>query len=95
MLALHGGVGRVLLALTPRALVRHVHQEYQIIFHNGGGATAFRVGEHLYPLRNGEMILVNPWENHEKLADDGEPALLVSVLIRPTWLHRRLYQLEF
>jgi AraC-like DNA-binding protein len=80
---LQGSAGRILFAPMTCALVSHVHREHQVIFHCGGGATAFRVDGVVHPLRPGEMILVNPWQHHEKLANPDGASVLLSVLFDP------------
>jgi AraC-like DNA-binding protein len=64
-------------------LVNHVHREHQVIFHCGGAATAFRVGRAVHLLRAGEMILVDPWQDHEKLVSPEGASVLLSVLFDP------------
>ncbi|MCL2429689.1 MAG: AraC family transcriptional regulator [Alphaproteobacteria bacterium] len=80
---LRGSAGRILFAPMTCGLVSHVHREHQVIFHCGGTATAFRVDGVVHPLRPGEMILVDPWQHHEKLASPGGASVLLSVLFDP------------
>ena len=80
---LQGIAGRILFAPMTCGLVSHVHREHQVIFHCGGAATAFRVDGVVHPLRPGEMILVNPWQHHEKLASPDGASVLLSVLFDP------------
>jgi AraC family transcriptional regulator len=82
-IVLHGTAGRLLFAPMACRLVSHVHREHQVIFHCGGAAAAFRVGGAIHLLRPGEMILVNPWQNHEKLANAIGTSVLLSVLFDP------------
>jgi AraC-like DNA-binding protein len=80
---LRGSAGRILFAPMAGRLVSHVHREHQVIFHCGGAATAFRVNGVVHLLRFGEMILVNPWRHHEKLAGPDGASVLLSVLFDP------------
>jgi AraC family transcriptional regulator len=80
---LQGSAGRILFAPMACRLVSHVHREHQVIFHCGGAATAFRVDGVVHLLRPSEMILVNPWQHHEKLANPDEASVLLSVLFDP------------
>jgi AraC-like DNA-binding protein len=80
---LQGSAGRILFGPMTCGLVSHVHREHQVIFHCGGAATAFRVDGVVHPLRLGEMILVNPWQHHEKLAGPDGASVLLSVLFDP------------
>jgi AraC-like DNA-binding protein len=80
---LQGSAGRILFAPMACRLVSHVHREHQVIFHCGGAATAFRVDGVVHLLRPGEMILVNPWQHHEKLASPDGASVLLSVLFDP------------
>src|SRR5579864_2563152 len=81
---LRGTAGRILFTRMACRLVSHVHREHQVIFHCGGAATAFRVDGEVHLLRPGEMILVNPWQDHEKLANPEGVSALLSVLFDPT-----------
>src|SRR5262249_19975066 len=80
---LQGSAGRILFARMACRLVSHVHREHQVIFHCGGAATAFRVEGVVHLLRPGEMILVNPWQHHEKLPGLDGASVLLSVLFDP------------
>jgi AraC-like DNA-binding protein len=75
--------GRVLFARMVCRLVSHVHREHQVIFHCGGADAVFRVDGVAHLLRPGEMILVNPWQDHEKLANPEGASVLLSVLFDP------------
>src|SRR3954466_11582060 len=78
-----GAASRVLFARMACRLVSHVHREHQVIFHCGGAAAAFRVDGAVHLLRPGEMILLNPWQDHEKLANPEGASVLLSILFDP------------
>src|SRR5436305_9870787 len=82
-IVMQGSAARVLFAPMACRLVSHVHLEHQVIFHCGGAATAFRVDGAMYLLRAGEMILLNPWQDHEKLANPQQASVLLSILFDP------------
>src|SRR5262249_38112724 len=82
-IVVQGTAGRVLFTRMACRLVSHVHREHQVIFHCGGAAAVFRVNGALQALRSGEMILVNPWQSHEMLANPEGASVLLSVLFDP------------
>jgi AraC family transcriptional regulator len=82
-IVMQGTAGRILFARMACRLVSHVHREHQVIFHCGGVAADFRVDGVARVLRHGEMILLNPWQEHEKLADPEGASVLLSVLFDP------------
>jgi AraC-like DNA-binding protein len=78
-----GTASRILFTRMACRLVSHVHREHQTIFHCGGAVAVFRVGGAVHLLRPGEMVLVNPWQEHEKLAGPEGESVLLSVLFDP------------
>lgn len=88
---LQGEFGRVTLNLTARALVEHAHSEFNFIFKIGGGDTGFRVGGNEYLLADDRAILINPWEPHAKLASEGGPTLVLTLLLHPGWLFQAVH----
>jgi len=86
---LQGRFGRATVNLTDRALVEHAHREYNILFKLGGADTQFRNSGVELALDD-SALLFNPWEPHAKLANEGAPTLILSLLIEPEWLVRVL-----
>jgi AraC family transcriptional regulator len=82
-IVMQGTAGRILFARMACRLVSHVHREHQVIFHCGGAAADFRVDGVARMLRHGEMILLNPWQDHEKLANPEGASVLLSILFDP------------
>jgi AraC-like DNA-binding protein len=83
-IVMQGTAGRILFARMACRLVSHVHREHQVIFHCGGVAADFRVDGVARVLRHGEMILLNPWQDHEKLANPEGASVLLSILFDPS-----------
>lgn len=89
--AVQGNFGRVAVYSTNRALVEHAHQEFNFIFHTGGAASGFVVGQHEYTLNPSTAILVNPWLPHAKLASEGDAITnVLAVLPDTAWLAQTL-----
>ncbi len=82
-IVVQGSAGRILFARMACRLVSHVHREHQVIFHCCGAPAEFRVDGVAQVLRQGEMILLNPWQDHEKLANPEGPSVLLSILFDP------------
>jgi hypothetical protein len=55
-----GDFGRATVNVTDRALVEHVHQQFNLLFMLGGANTVFRSGAAELPLDEGSLLLFNP-----------------------------------
>jgi AraC-like DNA-binding protein len=77
-----GSVPRFSPAVPP-GRSEHNSRPRQVIFHCGGAAAVFRVDGIAHALRPGQMIQVNPWQDHEKLANPDGASVLLSVLFDP------------
>lgn len=87
---LQGPFGRATVNLTDKALVEHAHREFNMIFKLGGADTVFRCDGQALSLDDESMMLFNPWVPHAKLASEGGPTLILSLIIEPNWLTRVL-----
>lgn len=89
-LAVQGRFGRVAIHATSRPLVEHAHLEVNLIFHIGGSATGFRVGQAACVLDSDSVVLVNPWLPHAKLPSADGDTHVLTVLPDPAWLSETL-----
>ena len=85
-----GDFGRATVNVTDRALVEHAHQQFNMLFMLDGAETAFRTGTLDLPLDPSSVILFNPWVPHLKLANEGEPTMILSLVIEQSWIDRVL-----
>ncbi|WOF42999.1 helix-turn-helix domain-containing protein [Sphingopyxis indica] len=85
-----GDFGRATVNITDRALVEHAHQQFNMIFMLGGADTFFKSGTETLALDDGSVLLFNPWVPHLKLANDGEPTMILSLIIETDWIDRVL-----
>ncbi len=85
-----GDFGRATVNVTDRALVEHAHQQFNMLFMLGGADTVFQSGSCDLILDASSVILFNPWVPHLKLANDGEPTMILSLVIEPEWIDRVL-----
>ncbi|WP_342251237.1 helix-turn-helix transcriptional regulator [Sphingomonas sp. OTU376] len=85
-----GDFGRATVNVTDRALVEHAHQQFNMLFMLDGTGTAFRTGDTDLPLDRSSVILFNPWVPHLKLANAGEPTMILSLVIEQGWIDRVL-----
>lgn len=81
-----GSFGRATLHLTAGPLVAHAHAEFHLIFKLGGADACFKVDGEQHRLSDGCALLINPWATHAKLPQEGEPSLLLALLLEPQWL---------
>lgn len=84
-----GGFGRFSICASARPVNAHTHKELAALFHLGGPPVVIRTDDAAYPLREGEMLLLDPWHSHARLARSTEPSCLATLLIDPLWLHGR------
>jgi AraC family transcriptional regulator len=87
---LQGGFGRATVNLISRPLVAHAHSQYQFLFKLGGNDTVFRIGADDCTLTAERAICLNPWVEHAKFESDGEPSLILSLVIEAPWLRKQL-----
>ncbi len=85
-----GDYGRATVNVTDRALVEHAHQQFNMLFMLGGADTVFRSGSCDLLLDASTVILFNPWVPHLKLANDGKPTTILSLVIEAEWIDRVL-----
>ena len=85
-----GDFGRATVNVTDRALVEHAHQQFNMLFMLDGAETTFRTGTTDLPLDRSSVILFNPWVPHLKLANDGAPTMILSLVIEQGWIDRML-----
>jgi AraC-like DNA-binding protein len=81
-----GDFGRATVNVTDRALVEHVHQQFNLLFMLGGANTVFRSGAAELPLDEGSLLLFNPWVPHLKLANTDGPTMILSMIIETRWI---------
>ena len=84
-----GGFGRFSVCASARPVNAHTHKELAALFHLGGPTVVIKTDDIAYPLRQGEMLLFDPWHSHARLARSMEPTCLATLLISPIWLHSR------
>lgn len=87
---LSGPFGRATVNLTGRPLVEHAHQQFNLIFKLGGADTEFCSGSTSLPLDDNSVLIFNPWVPHLKLANEGGPSMVLSLIIEPDWIDRVL-----
>jgi len=85
-----GRFGRATVNLIDRALVEHMHREFNILFKLGGADAAFRSNDVTLSLDDRSVLLFNPGVPHAKLANQAGPTMILSLIIEPSWLVRVL-----
>jgi len=85
-----GRFGRATVNLIDRALVEHMHREFNILFKLGGADATFRSNDVTLSLDDHSVLLFNPGVPHAKLANQAGPTMILSLIIEPTWLVRVL-----
>jgi AraC family transcriptional regulator len=85
-----GKFGRATVNLIDRALVEHMHREFNFLFKLGGADALFRSNDVDLRLNDNSILLFNPGVPHAKLANVGEPTMILSLIIEPAWLLRVL-----
>ncbi|CAB3963899.1 MULTISPECIES: AraC family transcriptional regulator [Burkholderia] len=87
---LQGEFGRATVNFISRPLVAHAHSQYQFLFKLGGSDCDFRLGAEDCTLSADSAICLNPWVEHAKCANKNTPSLILSLVIEPPWLRKRL-----
>jgi len=64
-----GRFGRATVNLIDRALVEHMHREFNILFKLGGADATFRSNDVTLSLDDRSVLLFNPGVPHAKLAN--------------------------
>jgi len=85
-----GRFGRATVNLIDRALVEHMHREFNILFKLGGADATFRSNDVTLSLDDLSVLLFNPGVPHAKLANQAGPTMILSLIIEPSWLVRVL-----
>jgi len=85
-----GRFGRATVNLIDRALVEHMHREFNILFKLGGADATFRSNDVTLSLDDRSVLLFNPGVPHAKLANPDGPTMILSLIIEPSWLVRVL-----
>jgi AraC-like DNA-binding protein len=85
-----GRFGRATVNLIDRALVEHLHREFNILFKLGGADATFRSNDVTLSLDDRSVLLFNPGVPHAKLANQDGPTMILSLIIEPSWLVRVL-----
>jgi AraC-like DNA-binding protein len=85
-----GRFGRATVNLIDRALVEHMHREFNILFKLGGADATFRSNDVTLSLDDRSVLLFNPGVPHAKLANQAGPTMILSLIIEPSWLVRVL-----
>jgi AraC family transcriptional regulator len=85
-----GRFGRATVNLIDRALVEHMHREFNILFKLGGADATFRSNDVTLSLDDRSVLLFNPGVPHAKLANQDGPTMILSLIIEPAWLVRVL-----
>jgi len=85
-----GDFGRATVNITDRALVEHAHQQFNLIFKLGGADTSFRCAGERLSLDDRSALFFNPWVPHLKDANDGSPAMILSLIVEPAFIDRVL-----
>jgi AraC-like DNA-binding protein len=82
-----GRFGRFSICASMRSVNPHTYKELSALFHLGGPQVVIKTDEVCYPLREGEMLLLDPWRSHARLARATEPTCIATLLIDQRWLH--------
>jgi AraC-like DNA-binding protein len=83
---IQGAFGRATVNPLARALVPHVHAQYNILVRLDGPDGVFEFDDVLQILSPGRVLIFNPWQVHRKFPNMGVPTLFLSLLIEPKWL---------
>jgi AraC-like DNA-binding protein len=85
---IQGSFGRVTVAPIARALVPHVHAEYNLLFRLDGPVPLFISEKRALPLGEEVIIAFNPWQPHRKEPSPDGPSQVLALLINADWLGR-------
>jgi AraC-like DNA-binding protein len=83
-----GAFGRATVNALARALVPHVHSQFNLLAHLAGPDALFECDGAVHPLTPGCVAIFNPWQVHRKLPNEGESTLFLALLIEPAWLEK-------
>lgn len=87
---IQGSFGRVTVGPIARALVPHVHAEYNLLFRLEGPDPLFISEKRPLHLSEEVTIAFNPWQPHRKEPSPNGPSQVLALLIKPDWLSRIL-----
>jgi AraC-like DNA-binding protein len=85
---IQGSFGRVTVGPLARALVPHVHAEYNLLVRLDGPDPLFVSGKQPLPLVDGVTLAFNPWQPHRKEPGAHGPSQILALLIGTEWLNR-------
>jgi AraC-like DNA-binding protein len=85
---IQGSFGRVTVGPLARALVPHVHAEYNLLVRLDGPDSLFVSDKRPLLLADGVTLAFNPWQPHRKELGAQGPSLLMALLINQEWLSR-------
>jgi AraC-like DNA-binding protein len=83
---IQGAFGRATVNCLARALVPHVHAQFNILVRLDGPDGVFEYDNVLQILSPGRVLIFNPWQVHRKVPNLGAPTLFLALLIEPNWL---------
>jgi len=83
---IQGAFGRATVNSLARALVPHVHAQFNILVRLDGPDGVFEYDNVLQILSPGRVLIFNPWQVHRKVPNLGAPTLFLALLIEPNWL---------
>jgi AraC-like DNA-binding protein len=78
-----GGFGRLSAGVYARPVGCHTYREPGVLFHMGGGDLGVTVDEITEPFRAGDMLMLDRWTAHSRVALSNEPSTLVTLLADP------------
>lgn len=85
---IQGAFGRVTVNPLARALVPHVHAEYNLLIRLDGPSPVFLSDKRRLVLTDEATLVFNPWQPHRKEQNADGPTLFLALLIGPEWLRR-------
>lgn len=85
---IQGAFGRVTVGPMARALVPHVHAEYNLLVRLEGPDPLFVSEKQPLPVSDGVTLAFNPWKPHRKEPGTRGPAQIMALLIGADWLAR-------
>jgi AraC-like DNA-binding protein len=85
---IQGSFGRVTVGPLARALVPHVHAEYNLLVRLDGPDPLFVSDKRPLLLADGVTLAFNPWQPHRKEPGTQGPSQIISLLIGTEWLGR-------
>lgn len=85
---IQGSFGRVTVGPLARALVPHVHAEYNLLVRLDGPDPLFVSDKQPLLLADGVTLAFNPWQPHRKELGTQGPSQIMALLIGREWLGR-------